>query len=398
MTRRIAITCGGGYVPGLNAVLAGAALAARRLGWETLGVHDGFDGVLFGKDYADGGVVALDAPAIDGLAASGSLLGTGARNDPFRMRTMTADNMVTETDRSDELLERLRQAKIDAVVAVVGGSAITGQHAMSLVLRLSRKGLPVVCIPKSIENDIGASSLAFGYDSALAYATDTLDRIRTAARDVRRLAVVEVPGSEAGWLALQAGLAVRAEAILLPEIPFDLAALAAALKRAEAAGRRPSLVVAAQGAVSRQVPGEAESAPTGLRKSLSPLSDLRYGEGGRVIDRSGALAQSLAVALQRLTDRETIPVTLDHLVRTGNPTAIDRQLGHVYGAGAVRALAEGRSGVVVGYSPPDLAFTPLAEAVNKVRRVPLDGELVRTARSMGIHLGDDALQGGADVR
>ncbi|MFO1146746.1 MAG: 6-phosphofructokinase [Alsobacter sp.] len=398
MTRRIAITCGGGYVPGLNAVLAGAALAARRLGWDAVGIHDGFDGVLSAEGYADGGVVALDGRVLEGLAASGSLLGTGARHDPFRTRTVTADNIVTELDRSDELLDRLRQAGIDAVVAVVGGSAITGRHAMSVALRLSRKGLPVVCIPKSVENDIGATSLAFGYDSALAYATDTIERIRTAARDVRRLAVVEAPGSEAGWLVLQAGLAVRADAILVPEIPYDLATLATALRRAEAEGARPSLVVAAQGAVPRPGPGEAEVAPTGLQKSLSPLSDLRYGEGGRVIDRSGALAQALAVGLQRLTDRETIPLTLDHLVRTGAPTAIDRQLGHVYGAGAVRAIAEGRAGVVVGYSPPDLAFTPLAEAVNTVRRVPLDGELVRTARSIGIHFGDDDHQGGVHVR
>jgi 6-phosphofructokinase 1 len=383
-------------VPGLNSVIAGAASAARRLGWEAVGIHDGFDGVLQDGEYADGGIVSLKGPLIEGLPLSGSLLDTGARLDPFRVRTVTKDNMVTEADRSDELLGRLRRVGIDAVVAVAGGSAITGQYALSVALKLSRKGLHIVCIPKSVENDIGPTTLAFGYDSALAYATETLDRIRTAARDVRRLAVVEVPGREAGWLALQSGLAVRADAILIPEIAYDLATVASVLRSEEAAGRRPSLVVAAQGAVSRLGRDEVAPEPTGLQKSLSPLSDLRYGEGGRVIDRSGALAQDIALQLQRLTDREAIPTTLDHLVRTGDPSAIDRQLGVAYGAGAVRALEEGRTGHLVGFRPPEIVFTPLAESVNQVRRVPLRGELVRAARAIGISLGE--VEGGVHAR
>ncbi|MCP8939405.1 6-phosphofructokinase [Alsobacter sp. SYSU M60028] len=376
-------------MPGLNAVIAGATLAALRASWEVVGVHDGFDGVLFPEEYADGGVMSLDRRAAEALPIAGSALGTGARRDPFRIRAVTADNAVKEVDRSDELLARLSEAGVKAVIAVVGGSAITGSHAMSVAFRLHRKGLPIVCIPKSVENDIAVTSLAFGYDSALGYATDALDRIRAAARDVRRLAVVEVPGAEAGWLALQAGLAARADAVLIPEIPYDIPSVARMLRRARDEGHPPSLVVVAQGATSREAPGEAAAPVSGLRKSLSPLSDLRFGEGGRVIDRSGAVAEALALELQRSCDIETVPLNLDHLVRTGTPSALDRQLGLAYGAGAVDAIEQGRPGSVMAFQPPHLGSVPLAEALNRVRRVPLDGDLVRTAAAIGLCLGHD---------
>ena len=247
-TMRIAINCGGGYVPGLNGVVVGAALAAKRLGWEIVGIHDGYDGLLFPETYPDGGIVRFDARAIEALEAAGSVLGTGARHDPFCVRHVGVEGFVGEVDRSDELLEAIRTQGIDAVISVVGGSALTGQHALSVALKLSRKGLRTVCVPKSIENDIALTALSFGFNSALSATTETLDRIRTAARDVRRLAIVEVPGHEAGWLALQAGIAARADVILIPEIPHDLQAVSAWLKEAEAGGGRPSLLVAAEGA------------------------------------------------------------------------------------------------------------------------------------------------------
>jgi 6-phosphofructokinase len=386
-TQRIAINCGGGYVPGLNGVVVGAALAARRLGWNVVGIHDGYDGLLVPESYPDGGLITFDARAIDGLDAAGSALGTGARIDPFRTRQVGEVGFVGEVDRSDDLLAAIRSNAIDAVISVVGGSALTGQHALSVALKLSRKGLRTVCVPKSIENDIAATALSFGFNSALSAATEMLDRIRTAARDVRRLAIVEVPGHEAGWLALQAGIAARANVILIPEIPYDLNAVAASLKDAEAAGRRPSLVVVAEGAHAKSAPGAAEPM-SAIRKSLSPLSDPGFGEGARVMERSGALAHSLALSLQRLTDVETLPFSLGQLVRGGAPTAVDRQLALGYGAAAVQALSDGHANVMVAFHPPDLAFVPLGEAINKVRTVPADSAFVRIARALGVCLGD----------
>ena len=389
MTRlRIAINCGGGYVPGLNGVVAGAALAAQALDWEVVGIHDGFDGLLAPDNYPDGGVVRFDARAIDALEVGGSALGTGARIDPFRARHVGEEGFVSEIDRSDDLLAAIRAQEIDAVVSVVGGSALAGQHALSVVFKLARKGLNAVCIPKSVENDVAATALSFGFNTALSATTETLDRIRAAARDVRRVAAVEVPGYEAGWLALQAGIAARADAILIPEIPYDLEAVATALAERAAAGLRPALVVAAEGA--RAVEGSPAPAPASeaARKSLSPLSDASFGEGGRVIDRSGALAQSLALSLQRMTDIETLPFSLGQLVRGGAPTAVDRQLALGYGAAAVQAVKEGQTGVMVSFQPPDLKFVPLKEAINKVRTVPANSEFVRVARALGVCLGD----------
>lgn len=378
--RRIAITSGGGYVPGLNYVVAGAVRAARRQGLEIVGIRDGFDGLLAPERYPEGGLIKLTA--CDDIASlPGSILGTAPRIDPFRVRAVTEDSFVEEVDQSDVLLQRLAAEEIDAVIAIAGGSAVTGSHALSVVFRLSRKGLPIVAIPKSVENDIAATSLCFGYNSALSFTVDTLDRVRTAARDVHRLAVVEVPGSESGWLALQSAIAVTADAVLIPEIPFDFAALAAHLSTL----RQPSLVVVAEGAAPAGP--AALHADDGLRKSLSPGSDPAFGSGTAVIERSGRAAAAVVLGLQRLLDVEVFPLVLGQLVRGGAPTAVDRQLGLAYGAAAVRALAKGDAGVMLSFEPPDIEAVPLSHALNGVRRVTVDSVFPEIAASLGIALG-----------
>jgi ATP-dependent phosphofructokinase / diphosphate-dependent phosphofructokinase len=333
--------------------------------------------------------VRFDARAIDALDTGGSALGTGVRHDPFRVRHVGEDGFVQEIDRSDDLLAAIRAQEIDAVISIAGGSALAGQHALSVAYKLSRKGLKTVCIPKSIENDIAATALSFGYNSALSVTTETLDRIRTAARDVRKLAVVEVPGREAGWLALQSGIAARADVILVPEISYDLQAVADRLCDREAAGRMPSLAVVAEGARAKPAVEQASAADLDpRRKSLSPLSDPSFGEGAGVIERSGLLAQNLALGLQRLTNMQTLPLSLGQLVRGGVPTAVDRQLGLGYGAAAVRALREGCVAVMVAFEPPDLAFVPLSEAINRVRTVPANSEFLHIARALGVCFGE----------
>jgi 6-phosphofructokinase 1 len=387
-TRRIAVNIGSGYVPGLDAVVTGAVLAARGLGWEIVGIRDGYDGLLFPERYPAGGLVNLDGHAVDALGRGGSLIGTAARTDPFRVRTVNAERQVEEADRSDALLRALRDAGIEAVISIVGGSPITGLHALSVAFKLQRKGLRTVCIPKSVENDIASVPQPFGYNSVLSHTADMLERVRTAAQDVGRVAVVEVPGQHAGWLALQSAMAALADAVLIPEIPYDLAQVADALAKHEREGRRPALVVVAEGArPSASAPAPAAEADP-LRASLTPNADPELGSGEHVIDRAGAAAKSVALALQRLTDRDVLPLALGHLVRGGAPTAADRQLGLAYGAGAVRALSAGESGVMVTFQAPDLRSIPLAEALNRVRTIPPSSELVQIARSLGIAFGD----------
>jgi 6-phosphofructokinase len=380
---KIAINFGGGYVPGLNAVITGAVLAASEIGWEIVGIRDGFDGLLFPDRYPDAGLVPLTREMVERLSgASGSVLGTAARSDPFHVRTVNPENMVEEVDRSDALLQTIRSHKIDAVISVVGPGAL------SILWKLSRKGLKTVAVPKSVENDMAATSLSFGFDSALSFATDTIDRVRQAAESARTIGIIEVPGERTGWLALQSGTAVCADAILIPEIRYDLHKVAARLREKAKAGRSYALVVVAEGAA----PVNGQAAPAGqppvdsLRASLSPGAS--GDEGAHVIERSGHVAERVALELQRLTNHETYPLVLGQLVRGGPPTAADRQLGLSYGAAAVRALQNNQSGVMVSFQPPDLKFMPLLETINKVRTVPADSVFVQVARALGISLGN----------
>jgi ATP-dependent phosphofructokinase / diphosphate-dependent phosphofructokinase len=380
--KRIAINFGGGYVPGLNSVITGAVLAASRMGWEVVGIRDGFDGLLFPDRYPDGGLVTLTPTIVENLAgAGGCILGTAARSDPFHVRTLNAENQVEELDRSDQLLEMIQKEKIDAVISVVG------PRALSILWKLSRKGLSTVCVPKSIENDIAATMLSFGFNSGLSFVAEMLERARQAAQSARRIGVVEVLGEHAGWLALQSGMAVCADAVLIPEIPYDLRKVAAKLREKAKAGREFGLVVVAEGAKPLTGPsGPTKTPDSEMKAALSPGAT--GDESFHVIERSGQVAAEVALEIQRLTDQETSPLLLGQLAKGGAPTVVDRQLGLGYGAGAVRALKSGQSGVMVVYQPPELKFVPMNEAINTVRTVPADSEFVQIARALGISLGD----------
>src|SRR5512137_1109816 len=383
-TKRIAVNCGGGFVPGLNAVITGTVLAAHELGWEVVGIRDGFDGLLAPERYADGGLLTLTPRIVEGVSAgAGAILGNATRTDPFHARQVNDENQVEEVDRSGELLAKIKAERIDAVVSVVG------PRALGILFRLHRQGLRTVCVPTSVENDVAATQLSFGFNSALSFTVDMLERVRQAAQATRKIGVVEVLGEHAGWLALQAGIAVCADAVLIPEMPYDLEQVAAKLRAKVGAGRTSGLVVVAEGALPRggQEPGAETPAPASLRASLSPGATDR--EGSFVIQGSGRAAQAVARHLQRMTDQMTYPLVLGQLLKGGPPTAVDRQLGLGYGAAAVRALQGNLSGVLVAFHPPDLTFVPLAEAINKVRTVPANSVFVQIARSLGISLGDE---------
>ena len=299
--------------------------------------------------------------------------------DPFHVRHVNDDDMVEEVDMSDQLLEKLQAEDIDAMIAVVGG------RGLSILYKLQRKGLNTVCVPRSIENDIAATAVSFGFNSALSFTIEMLDRVRQAAQSARKIGVVEVLGDQAGWLALQAGIAVCADAVLIPEIPCDLQAVAARL-RDKVTVRRPwGLVVVAEGATFVNGDRAAEAKPSSLKASLSPLATGDASD--HVIRRSGQAAETVASRLQLAIAEETFPLVLGPWVRGGAPTAVDRQLALAYSAGAVRAIKAGQYGTMVAFVPPDITFVPLAQAINKVRTVPLDSEFVQVAQSLGIFLG-----------
>ena len=379
---RIAINVGAGFVPGINAVIKGAALAAGMLGWEILGIRDGFDGLLHPERYPDGGLVPLSPQLVENLdPAAGGVLGQAVRVDPFQVRQVNQDGMVEEVDLSDDLLARLKAENIDALISVVGN------RGLSIFYKLHRKGLNTVCIPRSIENDIAATAVSFGFNTALSFTIEMLDRVRQAAQSARKIGVVEVLGEQAGWLALQAGIAVCADAVLIPEIPCDLHMVAARLKEKISPRRPYGLVVVAEGAKFVENPQAQADKPSvnPLKASLSPLATGDAGD--HVIRRSGQVAETVATRLQLLIAEETYPLVMGPWVRGGAPTAVDRQLGLGYGAGAIRAVRAGKYGMMMAFVPPDIKFVPLAEAINKVRTVPANSEFMQIARSLGICLG-----------
>jgi len=379
--RRIAINVGAGYVPGLNAVIKGAALSADQMGWQIVGIRDGFDGLLHPERYPDGGLVTLSPELIENLDPSGGgFLGQSGRVDPFHVRRVNEDEMVEEVDMSDELLAAFRREQLDALISVVGG------RGLSILYKLHRKGLHTVCVPRSIENDIAATAVSFGFNSALSFTIEMLDRARQAAQAARKIGVVEVLGGESGWVALQAAIAVCADAVLIPEIPCDLKLVASRLKDKVSLRRPYGLVVVAEGARFLDA-AKAQVKPSSLKASLSPLATGDASD--HVIQRSGQAAETVANGLQLLLAQETYPLVLGPWVRGGTPTAVDRQLGLGYGAGAVRALKAGKSGTMVAFVPPDMKFVPLADAINKVRTVPADSEFMQIASSLGICLGKE---------
>ena len=381
--KRIAINIGGGYVPGINSVITGAVLAAGELGWEVIGIRDGYEGLLFPERYPQGGLLKLTPQLMESLAgATGCVLGTASNTDPFHVRTINSDNSVEEVDRSVELLASVQQERIDAVISVVDAPGL------SILLKLHRKGLRTVCVPKSAENQVAATHLSFGFNSALSFAVEMLEHARQAAQSARKIGIVEVPGEHAGWLALQSGMAACADVALIPEIPYDLHKVAAALRAKLKSDRTYGLVVVAEGAVpiTGSQPHSGTPATDSLKSSLSPGAS--GAPSSHVFDHSGYAAETVALGLQRLINHETYPLVLGQLAKGGPATAVDRQLGLGYGAAAVRAIHENQTGAMVAFQPPLLKFVPLAAAINEVRSVPADNVFMQIARSLGIALGD----------
>ncbi len=363
--KRIAISTGGGDAPGLNAVIRAATLAARNRGWDVVGIRDGFNGLLNPDEYAGGGVVRLSRQSVRGIVhEGGTIIGTTNRGNPTAYPVQQPDGTWTEVDRTDELVGLFATFGIDALITV------GGDGSMAIANHLHEAGLRLVGVPKTIDNDLDKTMSTFGFDTAVSFASECIDRLFSTATSHGRVIVVEVMGRYAGWIALSAGTASGAHAILIPEIPFDLEPVAATISQRERRGSRFSIVVVAEGA-----------APKGGTASV-------LGKAVGQAEKLGGIGDIVARGLEQLTGKEARTVVLGHLLRGGGPTAFDRLLGLRFGAAAVRALDEGESGVMVALDPPTVNYVPLAEATSRLKTVPLDCDTLLTARDMGISFGD----------
>jgi len=357
---RIGILNSGGDCPGLNAVIHGVVGAADRLGWEVIGFRDGFEGLLPPGDY-----MMLDPSRTLGIMKlGGTILGTTNKGH-FVAKIGEGGVSQVPQEIVDKAKTTLRHLEIGALIVVGGdGSLTTG-------LQLYGQGVPVIGVPKTIDNDLQATAMTFGFDSAYATVVDALDRLHTTAESHKRVIVLEVMGRHAGWIALYGGMAGGADVILLPEIPFNMDKVADAINKRDARGQHSTLVVVAEGA---------------RWESGGIVTKERVGDKGE--DRLGGIGDRVAVAIEKLTGKETRACTLGHLQRGGAPTALDRILGLRFGVKAVQLIAEGKFGQMVSYQQYHVGSVPIEEAVTQLRLVSPDSEIVSAARGVGVSFGD----------
>jgi len=364
--RRIAICTGGGDAPGLNAVIRSVVIAAANRGWESYGIREGFNGILFPERYPDGGVYRLTRHMVRGIGhLGGTILGTTNKGNPFHFPVQMQDGTTKDLDRSDEILQFFAMKQLDALVSIGGDGSLTIANG------LHEKGLRVVGVPKTIDNDLDKTFTTFGFDTAVGFATECLDRLHSTAESHQRVMVVEVMGRYAGWIALHAGIAGSAHAILIPEIPFDLEKVAAKIRSRDNEGRMYTLIVVSEGA----------EPVDGQRAILAP-AEIGHAE------RLGGVGDQVAKVLQDRTGKDTRVVVLGHLLRGGSPTSFDRLAAMRFGTAAVRALEEGKSGVMVALAFPNVNYVALAEVAGRMKGVPLDCDTLQTGRDMGISFGD----------
>ena len=362
--RKVAISTGGGDAPGLNAVIRAATRSALKHGWEVYGILDGFHGILSPEEYPDGGFVPLTRQKVSGIThLGGTILGTSNRNNPLRYPITRPDGTVEEVDRSDEIVRGFRLHHIDALITV------GGDGSLAIANVLSKKGLRLISVPKTIDNDLDKTDVTFGFDTAVGFATEALDRLHSTAASHGRVMVVEVMGRYAGWIALHSGLAGSADVVLIPEHPYDIHKVVEKIREREERGNKFTIVVVAEGAT-----------PMGGHVSVVEH------EAGRA-ERLGGIGEKVAAEIHAISGKETRVVVLGHLLRGGSPTSFDRLTALRFGAAAVRGLATGHSGVMVALDPPEVKYVPIEEAMGQMKMVPMESDIVLTAQELGITFG-----------
>jgi ATP-dependent phosphofructokinase / diphosphate-dependent phosphofructokinase len=358
---RIAISTGGGDAPGLNAVIRSAVLSALNRGWTVLGIKKGYAGLL-GEDDC----LPMSRETVRGIGhLGGTILRTTNRGNPFHWPVKQPDGTFTEIDRSDELIENARNLGIDAIIS------IGGDGSLSIAQRLCEKGLRIVAVPKTIDNDVSGTITTFGFDTAVSTAIEAIDKLHTTAESHDRVIVLEVMGRHAGFIALHSGVAGTADVILIPEIPFDIDKVCEKIMARDAAGRHFSIVVVAEGAY-----------PKGGEESV--LGESMPGQAKRV----GGIAEGLSREIQAKTGKESRSLVLGHLQRGGMPTGFDRLLAARFGGAAVRGIADKKWGHMVALQSPHIVMIPIAEALSEPKRVDRNHDLMLTARATGISFGE----------
>jgi len=359
--KRIGILTGGGDCPGLNAVIRGVVRAAvLRHGWEVYGILDGFDGLLKKNAYRK-----LDSKDVRGLQLrGGTILGTSNRGNPLHYPVKTGNRIVFK-DVTNDIVKNIRRLGIDVLITV------GGDGTMKITNAIYEKGVPVVGVPKTIDNDLGATDVTFGFNSAVSTATDALDKLHTTAESHHRVLVVEVMGRDCGWIALEAGIAGGADVILIPEIPFDLGKICDHIRHRKMSGSRFSIVIVAEGAY-----------PKGGRKvyETEPGPD---GTPGRL----GGIGKWVANQISLCTQLESRVAVLGHLQRGGTPTTFDRILATRFGVEAVNLITQGKFGYLVCLKGRQIKSAPIKTAIKKLKRVNPNGQMVKTAEALGIEFG-----------
>ncbi len=359
---KICINTGGGDAPGLNAVIEAVTMAAYNRQWEVYGIKCGYAGLLNTDE-----IIHLTPEKVDGIASQGgTILGTTNKGNPFMMPVANAAGEIEQRDVSDRVMENFRRLRFDALVAIGGDGSLEIAH------RFAAKGMPVIGVPKTIDNDMGGTVITFGFDTAVSVATEAIDRLHSTAKSHDRVMVVEVMGRNAGFIALNSGISGNADVILIPEIPFDIEKVCDKLMDNELNGHRYAIVVVAEGAL-----------PMG-----GNVMDKGAGEAGRQHVVLGGIAEYVAKEISRRTGKDSRSMVLGHLQRGGSPSTFDRLLSLRFGAAAVRAIEKGDFNQMVALRSPDIITVPLGEALGIEKRVLIDGDTVLTARDLGICFGD----------
>ncbi len=355
----VAINTGGGDAPGLNAAIRAATLAGLKRGWNIYGIKNGY-----GSLFTDEPFTPLNADSVRGITLQGgTILGTVNRGNPFEMPYIDEEGSRKICDLSDRVMKTFEEYKIDALIA------IGGDGSMHIAGKLVQKGLKIVGIPKTIDNDIYGCEVSLGFDTAVTTATEAIDKLTTTAESHHRLMAVEVMGRNAGWIALHAGLSASADVILIPEIPFDYSSIVQKIEEREQKGRNYTIIVVAEGA---------------LEKSQEVVTTRKSGNQIKL----GGIADKVGKELSKRTDKESRSLVLGHLQRGGSPTTYDRLISLRFGAAAIRCIQAGDFNKLVTVNDDGMYSIPITEIAEKTKQVPLNSDTLQTARDIGICLGD----------
>jgi ATP-dependent phosphofructokinase / diphosphate-dependent phosphofructokinase len=363
--RRLGILTSGGDCPGLNAVIRGVVKASERHGFETIGFLKGYEGLVDPVSY-----ITLNSRNTTGILTQGGTILGSTNKGRFAATIGVSDRQELDPELIEGVRDTCRQLDLSGLVCV------GGDGSLSIAQQFHEAGIPVVGVPKTIDNDLSATAFTFGFDSAVSCATDALDRLHTTAASHERIMVLEVMGRHAGWIALFAGIAGGCDVILLPEISWQFEHVCAKILEREKTGKRFTLIVVAEGA----------KLPDGNMVTAERRQEVRQ-------TRLGGIGGVVAYEIEQRLGRETRVVVLGHLQRGGPPSTFDRVLATQFGTHAVRLVIEGRFGEMVCYAPPDIKSVRILDAVNQLSQVEPEGSAVQSARALGISFGDSVNHG-----